>query len=72
MEYRFFRHNAAGIVDSAERIRFDDDEAAVAYGRALRHDSLVEIWAGPRRVALVPPAPANDARGVSIPRRRLP
>lgn len=72
MEYRFFRHNAAGIVDTAESVRLDDDDAALAYGMALRHAALVEVWAGSRRVGLVPPSPANDGPAASARRRRLP
>ena len=56
IEYCFFRHSAGGIVDSAERLRFVDDAAALAHAQALRAAARIEVWAGKRRVGVVPPA----------------
>ena len=56
IEYRFFRLNAAGIVDSAERLRLPNDEAAIEHARALRDEARIEIWAGSRKVGVTPPA----------------
>ncbi len=53
--YQFFRLNAAGLVDSAERLRLDDDAAALAHARGLRVPNRVEVWDGGRRVGVVPP-----------------
>ena len=56
IEYRFFRINAGGMVDSGVRIRLADDEAAAAHARTLSDDRVVEVWAGQRRVLKLPPS----------------
>ena len=56
IEYRFFKINAAGLIDSGQRLRLIDDDAAMAHARALTEPRLVEVWSGKRRVGIVPPA----------------
>lgn len=54
-EYRFFKVNPGGMIDSGTRERLPDDEAAIARGRLLVDSSGVEVWAGGRRIAKLPP-----------------
>ena len=54
-EYRFFRIGDGGMVDSGQRLRMTDDEAAVTHARGLDDGRLVEVWAGTRRIARLPP-----------------
>lgn len=56
VEYQIFRLNAAGIVDSAERVRLADDDAALSLAREWQDTARIEIWAGSRKVGVVPPA----------------
>ncbi len=55
-EFQFFKLNAAGVVDSASRLRLPDDAAALAHARSQRENACIEVWAGTRRVAVVPPS----------------
>jgi len=54
-EYRFFRLNAGGMIDSGVRERLPDDAAALAHAQALADARGVEVWMGSRRIAKVPP-----------------
>ncbi len=65
-EYSFYKLNASGLVDSANAVRLPDDHSALAHARDMRLPYPVEVWAGRRRVALVPPSTerrAADRRG---------
>lgn len=64
-EYRFFKLNFSGVVDSAERLRLPDDDAAVGHARSFGNGSAVEVWAGTRKLAVVPPL--VRAKGVLSP-----
>lgn len=55
-EYRFFKLNFSGVVDTADRLRLPDDEAAVVHARVFGNGSTVEVWAGARKLAVVPPS----------------
>ena len=55
VEYRIFRVNAAGMIDSGQRLRLIDDGAAIAHARGMNEQRLVEVWSGNRRVGVVPP-----------------
>lgn len=55
VEYRFFRINPGGMIDSGTRERLPDDEAAIARARALSDNRSIEVWAGDRRIAKLPP-----------------
>ena len=61
VEYGFFRFNAAGLIDGAERAKLADDEAAAAHGRTIARGDRVEIWAGQRRVKVLPPGRPSGA-----------
>lgn len=58
MDYRFFKLNAGGVVDTAQIVRLPNDDAAVVHARGFGNGAAVEIWVGSRRLALLPP----DAR----------
>ena len=55
VEYRFFRLNAAGLVDSAERLRLANEAAALDHARGFGDGDAVEVWQGGKRIASVPP-----------------
>ncbi len=54
-EYTFFALNDSGVVDTAKRLRFTDDDAATRHARDMHHGGRVEVWTGTRRVCIVPP-----------------
>ena len=54
-EYRFFKVNPGGMIDSGTRERLPDDDAAIARARALADSRGIEVWAGSRRIAKLPP-----------------
>ena len=54
-EYRFFRMNGWGVVDTGGYARFTDDASALGHAREMGHAGKVEVWAGPRRVGVVLP-----------------
>lgn len=56
IDYRFFKLNAGGVVDTALVLRLPDDEAAFTHARGFGNGSAVEVWVGARRLALLPPA----------------
>ena len=63
IDYRFFKLNLGGVVDTAEVLRLPDDEAAVTHARLIGNGCAVEVWAGRRKLALIPPTarPRNGA-----------
>jgi len=61
VEYRIFRFNRAGVIDGVDRVKLAEDAAAIAHGRSIAGGDRVEIWAGERRVAVLPPAGGNGA-----------
>lgn len=67
VRYSFFRLNMSGVVDTAATLALADDATALAYARELGHPGPVEVWAGQRKVAIVPPQ--VDRRGAD---RRFP
>jgi len=80
-EFKFFKLNAAGLVDSASYIRLPDEDAALAHAKDQAEDGCIEVWSGARRVAVVPPRRAattlprggyRGATAVSGLRRQLP
>ena len=54
-EYRFFRMNPGGMVDTGTRERLADDEAAIARARLFVDVRGVEVWSGSRRIVKLPP-----------------
>ncbi|QYE36267.1 MULTISPECIES: hypothetical protein [Sphingosinicellaceae] len=56
LDYRFFKLNAGGVVDTAQVLRLPSDEAAVVHARGFGNGSAVEVWVGARRLVLLPPA----------------
>ncbi len=54
-EYKFFRLNLSGVVDTAKVLKFSDDETAIGHARDFYHPGQVEVWAGKRRIGIVPP-----------------
>lgn len=56
-DYRFFRLNAGGVVDTAQVLRLADDDAALAHARAFGNGEAVEVWVRDRKIATVPPKP---------------
>lgn len=61
IDYRFFKLNAGGVVDTAQVLRLPDDEAAVVHARGFSNGSAVEVWVGARRLALLPPVAQGAA-----------
>ncbi len=55
-EYRIYRLNAFGVVDTARSFGFPDDEAAAAHARGLFHPGKIEVWSGKTRICVIPPA----------------
>ncbi len=55
-EYQVVRYNDQGVIDTARFIGFPDEAAAADHARALFHPGRIEVWAGRRRVCVVPPA----------------
>ncbi len=55
-EYNFFAMNDSGVIDTARRLRFNDDVAATQHARDMHHTGRVEVWTGKRQVCIVPPA----------------
>ena len=55
VEYRFFRLNAAGLIDAADRCRLVDDDEALAFAREFSDGAIVEAWRGDLRIAKLPP-----------------
>ena len=53
-EYRLYRLNVTGIVDTAESALFADDGAALAHARVFGNGQTVEVWQGSREVAVIP------------------
>ena len=62
-EYKIFRLNDSGVVDSANRLPFADDGAATAHARSLSHPGRVEVWAGQRRVCILPSTRVDPSAG---------
>ena len=60
-EYNFFKLNGFGLIDTANRLRFSDDGSAAEHARGMYHPGRVEVWAGKRRVCVVPAAIARRA-----------
>ncbi len=58
-DYRFFKLNVGGVVDTAEVLRLPNDEAAVTHAHGIANGFAVEVWSGQRKLALVPPAPRS-------------
>lgn len=56
MDYRFFRLNVGGVVDTAQVLRLPNDEAAIVHAKGFGNGCAVEVWVGARRLALLPPA----------------
>lgn len=54
-EYRLFRINAGGMVDTAVVLRFADDASALDHAQDFGDGRLVEVWRGGRRIGNVPP-----------------
>ena len=59
MEYKFFRMNMGGVVDTAQTVRLADDTAAVSHAQGFGGGLAVEIWRRDRKIATVPPAPRH-------------
>lgn len=55
MDYRFFKLNIGGVIDTAQTLRLPDDDAAVSHARNFGKGCAVEIWVGSRKLAVVPP-----------------
>ena len=53
-EYRLYRLNITGIVDTAESGLFANDGEALAHARVFGEGQAVEVWQGSREVAVVP------------------
>ena len=60
-EYNFYRLNASGVVDSAKAMKLRDDATALTHAREMYHPGPVEVWAGKRKVTVIPPM--VDRRG---------
>ena len=56
MDYRFFRVNAGGLVDTAQIIRLGSDDAAFHHARAFGNGRAVEVWVRDRKIATIPPS----------------
>jgi len=56
MDYRFFKMNAGGAVDTAQVMRLASDDLAMSHARSFGKGTAVEIWVGARKIAIVPPA----------------
>ncbi len=54
-EYKFFRLNAAGLIDAAERCRLASDDDALDFARGFSDGAIVEAWRGDLRIAKLPP-----------------
>jgi hypothetical protein len=53
-EYRVFQLDDAGqIIGPARTMACDNDQCAVDEARKALNGSVLEIWSGPRRVALL-------------------
>ena len=57
--YDFYRLNGFGVVDSAEALRLESDGLALLYARDMHHSGSVEVYAGRRRVGVLPPRPTD-------------
>ena len=56
MDYRFFRLNSGGVVDTAQILPLNNDAAAMLHARAFGNGSAVEVWVRDRKIATIPPA----------------
>lgn len=56
MDYRFFRLNTGGVVDTAQIIRLNSDDAAMIHARAFGNGNAVEVWVRDRKIATIPPS----------------
>ena len=64
-EYRFFRLNTSGIIDAAERVRFEADGEALDFARDFSKGGAVEVWRGDQRLAKMPPQRVDVQRFVA-------
>lgn len=56
-DYRLYLQDEKGRFIKVEEVAVDDDEAAIAKARELRHEHCVEVWCGKRKVGIVQPGP---------------
>jgi hypothetical protein len=62
-EYRFFKLNASGMIDTAAVLRLADDFSALSHARDLHEPQPVEIWRGRHQVGIT--AAAIERRGAA-------
>lgn len=55
MDYRFFRLNSGGVVDTAQVLRLRSDDDALLHARVFGNGNSVEVWLQNRKIATVPP-----------------
>jgi len=58
MNYRFFRVNAAGVIDNAQVISLAGNDDAFVHARGFGNGQAVEIWLESRKIATVLPGGA--------------
>ena len=64
-EYRIYRLNTTGIVDTAESGMFASDGDAMAHARVFGEGQTIEVWQGSREVAVLRGAGAGTTAGTS-------
>lgn len=55
MNYRFFRLNGSGVVDSVQVLPMADDAAAITHAEGLGNGAIVEVWTNDRKIASIAP-----------------
>lgn len=54
-DYRFFRLNDGGVVDTALVLRLPGDDAALVHARGFGNGKAVEVWVRDNKIATLPP-----------------